>query len=187
MGNSIPPQDMTDLLIVALGKLINDKTLKAARSNLEAGSYDVPVLVHGIIQVDVAEDPSPRAGTARIPYTRVLALMLKHAGYTKESSTRTLIKLFKEAHTMEKDAAKLLEEQYGLDEALSTVRRIVKEGLPPINVKGVVKVQSEGLVIEHRELTIAETEALSPPAEVAEEEEEVKERKLKTRKEEGGE
>ena len=185
MGQSIPPQDMTDLLIVAIGKLINDKTFKAARSNLEAGSYDVPVLVHGTVQVDVAEDPSPRAGTARIPYTRVLALMLKHAGYTKESSTRTLIKLFKEAHTMDKDAAKLLEEQYGLDEALSTVRRIVKEGLPPINVKGVVKVQSEGLVIEQCELTRAEAEALFPaPAEAPAE---ATERKLKPRKEEGGE
>ena len=181
MGHSIPTQDSTDLLIVALGKLINDKTLKEARNNLEAGSYDVPVLIHGIIQVDVADDPSPRVGTARIPYTRVLALMLKHAGYTKESSTRTLIKLFKEAHAMEKDAAKLLEEQYGLDGALATVRRIVKEGLPPINVKGVVKVHSEGLVVEQRELTRSEAEALFPAAAVADE------RKLKPRKEEGGE
>ena len=76
---------------------------------------------------------------------------------------------------MEKDAAKLLEEQYGLDGALATVRRIVKEGLPPINVKGVVKVHSEGLVVEQRELTRSEAEALFPAAAVADE------RKLKPR------
>jgi len=168
-----------DLLTLAIGKLIQDKNVKLARNNIEPGSYDIPVLIHGIVQLDVAEDPNPRSGTARLPYTRVLALLLKHAGYTKESSTRTLIKLFQQAHAMEKDAAKMLEDRYGLEEALDTVRRIVKEGLPPIHVKGSVKVRSEGLVIEQRELTRNESAALSAPVKA--------ERKLKPRKEEGGE
>lgn len=172
-------ENNNDLLTLAIGKLVADKNVKLARNNVEPGSYDIPVLIHGILQLDVAEDPSPRSGTARLPYTRVLALLLKHAGYTKESSTRTLIKLFQQAHAMDKDAAKLLEERYGLEEALDTVRRIVKEGLPPIHVKGAVKVRSEGLVIEQRELTRDEAVALAAPSK--------KQRKLKPRKEEGGE
>jgi len=172
---------MTDLLIVALGKLINDKTLKAARHNLEPGSYNVPVLVHGNLQVDVAEDYS-RKGTSRIPYTVVIALLLKHAGYTKKSSVRTLTKLFREAHDMDKDAAKLLMQECGLTEALATVQKIVADSLPPIHAKGVVKVQSEGLVVAQRNLTIAEAEAM-----VAARAEQVPdERKLKPRKEEEG-
>jgi ribosomal protein S20 len=179
MGHSIPDQDMTDALIVALGKLINNKTFKTARQKLEPGSYDVPVLVHGTLQVDVAEDYS-RKGTSRIPYTVVIALLLKHAGYTKKSSVRTLTKVFREAHEMDKDAAKLLMQEYGLTEALTTVQKIVADSLPPIHAKGVVKVQSEGLVIEQRELTRSEAEALFPAAAVAED------RKLKPRKEEEG-
>ena len=182
MGNSIPPEDMTDALIVALGKLINDKTFKAARQKLEPGSYEVPVLIHGNLQVDVAEDYS-RRGTSRIPYTVVIALLLKHAGYTKQSSVRTLTKLFREAHEMEKDAAKLLMKECGLTEAVTTVQKLVADSLPPIHAKGVVKVQSEGLVVEQRELTIAEAEAMveSHNVKVA------KSRKLTPRKEEGGE
>ena len=88
--------------------------------------------------------------------------------------------MFREAHEMDKDAAKLLMQEYGLTEALTTVQKIVADSLPPIHAKGVVKVQSEGLVIEQRELTRSEAEALFPAAAVAED------RKLTPRKEEGG-
>ena len=161
MGHSIPDQDMTDALIVALGKLINNKTFKTARQKLEPGSYDVPVLVHGTLQVDVAEDYS-RKGTSRIPYTVVIALLLKHAGYTKKSSVRTLTKLFREAHAMDKDAAKHLMQECGLTETLTTVQKIVADSLPPIECKGATKVSSVGLVAQERRLTRPEAELLFP-------------------------
>jgi hypothetical protein len=84
---------------------------------------------------------------------------------------------------MDKDAAKLLMKECGLTEAVTTVQKLVADSLPPIHAKGVVKVQSEGLVVEQRELTIAEAEALveSHNVKVA------KSRKLTPRKEEGGE
>lgn len=154
-------------LIVALGKLINTKVAKAAREELAPGHYDIPVLITGVLEVEVREDPLPRSGTARIPYTRVIAMLLQRAGYTQEASKNTLIRLFQQAEAMDKDKAKALEAAVGLDKGMDAFKEIVAKSLAPIPVKGVVKVSSEGLVIQERELTRAEAEALFPAAEAA--------------------
>ena len=83
---------------------------------------------------------------------------------------------------MDKDAAKLLMQECGLTEAMTTVQKLVADSLPPIPAKGIVKVSSENLVMEQRELTRSEAEALFPTQPPTQPEE----RKLKSRTQQGG-
>ena len=173
--------NQTDHMTVAISKLFNEKTYKLARNAIKPGTHDVPVLIHGTVRVEVGEDQL-RKGTCRLPYTVVIAMLLKHAGYTKQSSISTLTKLFREAYEMDKDAAKLLMQECGLTEAMTSVQKLVADSLPPIPAKGIVRVSSENLVMEQRELTRIEAEALFPNQPPPQPEE----RKLKSRTQQGG-
>lgn len=154
-------EDLSHETLVAISKLVDKAKLTAARQSIDPGTHIVDLLLVGQLQLEVKEDYS-RKGTSRIPYTVVIALLLKHAGYTKKSSVRTLTKLFREAHAMDKDAAKHLMQECGLTETLTTVQKIVADSLPPIQCKGATKVSSVGLVAQERRLTRPEAEVLFP-------------------------
>jgi hypothetical protein len=147
--------------VVAIGKLIDDKRLKAARKLVAPGDHEVSLFLAGTMRIEVGDD-SERRGTSRIPYTRVIALFLQRAGVTGQASIDLLTDVLQEANAMGKDAAASLEEAVFLGKGLSELNALVAKAVPPIEVKGRVKLSSQGMAMAERELTREEAALLFP-------------------------
>jgi len=147
--------------LVAISKLVDKAKLTAARESIDPGIHTIDLLLVGQLELEVRQDYS-RKGTSRIPYTRVIAMLLQRAGVTGEASLKVLEEVLKEAHDMGKDAATELEKAVPVSKGLKSFSELVNKSLPPIDCKGATKVSSIGLVAQERRLTRSEAELLFP-------------------------
>tara|TARA_R100000808_G_C2154927_1_gene166456 strand:- start:2933 stop:3469 length:537 start_codon:yes stop_codon:yes gene_type:complete len=147
--------------LVAISKLVDKAKLTAARESIDPGIHIIDLLLVGQLELEVKKDYI-RKGTSRIPYTRVIAMLLQRAGVTGEASLKVLEEVLKEAHEMGKDSATELEKAVPVAKGLKAFSELVNKSLPPIDCKGATKVSSVGLVAQERRLTRSEAELLFP-------------------------
>ena len=154
-------EDLSHETLVAISRLVDKAKLTAARQSIDPGTHIVDLLLVGQLQLEVKKDYS-RKGTSRIPYTRVIAMLLQRAGVTGDASVKLLEEVLKEAHAMGKDSATELERAVPVVKGLKTFSDLVNRSLPPIECKGATTVSSVGLVAQERRLTRPEAELLFP-------------------------
>jgi hypothetical protein len=134
--------------IIAINKAISDKTVKAARNQLEEGRYEVDALVRVVGEVVV------RADTSKAPTTSLLSvpfflMVLRAAGVTRRAALSAIEKVAKEylkdweGDNVDKEMAKLQREtalkEYDPERRMAALFDSLKVSLPKVPVKGAVK------------------------------------------------
>jgi hypothetical protein len=128
--------------IVFLSKVIDAKSVKAAKSVIEPGNYDLDFVLRAQGEFKLSQDTMKKS-TVSIPLLAVLGLMVKRSGATREATIKMLADVIGEALSLDKDASKKLMEETGVKDAIDRVKTDLVDKLPLTHVQGSVRAQGQ--------------------------------------------
>lgn len=132
-------ETLTPEMVVALSRLLANEA-EAVRDHVVAGTYEfeeakVTLVVDGTMQVAASQE---RVGTCKIPYTTVIALLLRRMGVQREAALDLLGSVLSEAETVDPNTEIL--QETGVAECLKMFRQRVIQNMPRISANGAIRV-----------------------------------------------
>lgn len=149
---------LSDIETVVLGKVVDDKTVKAARKSVQTGDHrvDFTVRVHGAVKV---REDYERAATTSVPWKEVTTLLREGFRVTVE---KMISKMDRGEAVTRDDLVEIVENgPLALGFAVDCVRECLERGVSGVgSVRGAVEIEEavKGL--------LAETSGRLPPQQI---------------------